>query len=357
MAEGHKIMFGPPDYKLLIPPIIERNYGRWKYHELLDPGIIKHVSETGEELYTVRVGTPRLLSVHTVRDFCDLADKYCNGYLRFTSRNNVSFLVSEKENLKPLVEDVKKLGFPVGGTGNSMKSIIHTQGWIHCHTACTDASGLVKALCDELYDYFFKMDLPSKLKIAIACCINMCGACHCSDIAIVGIHTKPPRVNEELLKFCEIPSTISSCPVGAIRPKGRSLVVDNERCVACVNCYSVCRAMELNDPEGDGVSIWVGGKVSNARSPPMFSRLAIPYIPNNPPRWPEVVDAVKMIVEAWIKHAEKDERMGEWIERIGWEKFFEITGIPFTEKHIDTFIYSIPTFRSTTQFKWTKTKT
>ncbi len=34
----------------------------------------------------------------------------------------------------------------------------------------------------------------------------------------------------------------------------------------CGNCYTVCPAMPLNDPENDGISIWVGGKVSNART-------------------------------------------------------------------------------------------
>ena len=94
-----------------------------------------------------------------------------------------------------------------------------------------------------------------------------------------------------------------------------------------------------------------GGKVSNARKPPMFSRLAIPYIPNNPPRWPEVISAVKNLVEVWAANAGKGERMGEWIERIGWERFFKLTDIPFTEKHIDDFTFAPTTFRSTSQFR------
>ena len=106
------------------------------------------------------------------------------------------------------------------------------------------------------------------------------------------------------------------------------------------------------DPQNDGVSIWVGGKVSNARTPPMFSRLAIPYLPNNPPRWPEVTAAVKNLVEVWAKNAKEGERMGEWIERIGWERFFKLTGIEFTEKHLDNFTHATTTFRSTTQFKF-----
>ena len=120
----------------------------------------------------------------------------------------------------------------------------------------------------------------------------------------------------------------------------------------CGNCYTMCPAMPLMDPDGDGISLWVGGKVSNARSAPKFSRLAVPFIPNNPPRWPEVVDAIRNIVEVYAANAHKHERVGEWIERVGWERFFGLTGIEFTDKHIDDFTLAQDTFRTTTMFKW-----
>ena len=83
-----------------------------------------------------------------------------------------------------------------------------------------------------------------------------------------------------------------------------------------------------------------------------FSRLAIPYLPNHPPRWPEVVERSKHLVEVWRAKAKPGERMGEWIERIGWERFFQVTGIPFTDKHIDDFTHATTTFRATTQFRF-----
>jgi sulfite reductase beta subunit len=111
--------------------------------------------------------------------------------------------------------------------------------------------------------------------------------------------------------------------------------------------------MPLADPEGDGIAILVGGKVSNSRQAPKFSKLVIPFLPNNPPRWPEVVDAVKNILETYAKDANKYERVGEWAERIGWEKFFEKTGIPFTIKSVDDYRLAYDTWRTTTQFKYT----
>ncbi|MFC2035545.1 dissimilatory-type sulfite reductase subunit beta [Chloroflexota bacterium] len=357
MTTEVKLDIGPPHYEKFLPPVIKDSYGKWKYHEILSPGVMVHVSEAGAEIYTVRAASPKLLSIVTIREVCDLADKYCDGYLRFTSRNNIEFLLANKANIDPLVEDLRAMGLPIGGTGKSISNMIHTQGWIHCHGAATDASGVVKAVMDEVFEYFTDMTLPNKVKIALACCLNMCGAVHCSDIAILGVHRRPPKIDHEhLAKICEIPSTLAACPTSAIRTTtvdgNRSVEVDEDNCMFCGNCFTVCPAMTLADPLNDGVAIWVGGKVSNARSEPMFSKLVIPYIPNNPPRWPEVTEAVKKIIKVYIAGAKNYERMGEWVNRIGWPRFFELTGFEFTKYHIDDFKYAGLTYKRSAQLKF-----
>ena len=137
---------GPPDFRNMLHPVLKDNYGKWKYHEILRPGVLKHVSETGGEMYTVRVGSPRLVSVDFIRDICDIADKYCDGHLRFTSRHNIEFMTPDETKVQPLIDEIKSYNLPVGGTGNSITNIVHTQGWVHCHSAATDASGPVKAM-------------------------------------------------------------------------------------------------------------------------------------------------------------------------------------------------------------------
>lgn len=350
-----KTDIGPPHYKQFLPPVIQKNYGNWKYHEELSGGVMVHVAESGDELYTVRVASPRLISTDFVREISDIAEKYCDGYLRFTSRHNVEFLVSDKSKLDPLQKELKEKGYTIGGIGNRVSNIVHTQGWVHCHSAATDASGLVKVLMDELYDYFTSKELPNRVRLAVACCTNMCGAVHCSDIALVGIHRKPPIIEHaKVPNVCEIPSTIASCPTGAISPDPakKSVKISEAKCMYCGNCYSVCPALPISDPVNDGVAIVVGGKVSNLRSNPKFSKLVYPYLPNTPPRWPEVVSAVKNILETYAKNARKHERVGEWVERIGWEKFFKMTAIPFTFQHIDDFTFARETFRTAATFKW-----
>lgn len=355
---------GPPHFEQFFPPVIKENYGKWLYHEITQPGVLKHVSESGAECYTVRVACARLISTSLILDYCDIADKHCDGYMRWTTRNNVEFMVDNAAKVQPLLDDLAAHGqMPVGGTGAGVTNIVHTQGWIHCHTPATDASGVVKAVMDDLFEHFTSMDLPAQVRVALACCLNMCGAVHCSDIAILGVHRKPPMIDHDNISgLCELPLAIASCPLGAVKPKKattsdgkeiKSVTVNEERCMFCGNCYTMCPAMPLADPDGDGIAILVGGKISNSRSAPKFSKMVIPYLPNTPPRWPETVDAIRNILEVYSKDARKYERVGEWAERIGWEKFFEKCNIPFTDKSIDDYRLAYNTWRTTTQFKYT----
>ena len=317
--------------------------------------MLVHVAESGDKLFTVRAGSPRLLATDSSQ-FADLADKYCDGFLRFPSRNNVEFLLTDEANIDPLIADIEACGYPVGGTGATISNIVHTQGWVHCHSAATDASGIVKACMDELQDYFTEEKLPAKCRVALACCLNMCGAVHCSDIAILGVHRRPPKINHDKIgRMCEIPNLVASCPTGAIRPAkvdgSPSVEVIEDQCMYCANCYTVCAAMPINDSLNDGIALWVGGKVSNARCEPKFSKMAVHFIDNDPPRWEEVVDAVVKIVEVWAADARKYERVGEWIDRVGWSRFFELTGFEFTKYHIDDHTHAGLTYRTSMHYR------
>ncbi|MFO7895132.1 MAG: dissimilatory-type sulfite reductase subunit beta [Longimicrobiales bacterium] len=355
--KDRKTDIGPPHYEQFLPPVIKANYGQWKYHRILRPGVMVHVAESGDQVFTVRASSPRLLGTKRIRKFAELAEKYCDGHLRFTSRNNVEFLTTDESNIDPLIEELQELGHPVGGIGHAISNIVHTQGWVHCHSAATDASGVVKAVMDDLNDYFDgTKEVPGKLRIALACCLNMCGAVHCSDIAILGVHRRPPKPkHDELNRLCEIPNVVASCPTAAIRPTtvdGKpSVEIDEELCMYCANCFSVCPSLPMADALNDGISIWVGGKVSNARSQPTFSKLAIPFIENDPPRWPEVVESVRNIVEVWVDGAKPYERMGEFIDRIGWPEFFKRTGIEFQKEHIDDYRFAGLSYKRSAQLR------
>ncbi|TWI75525.1 dissimilatory sulfite reductase beta subunit [Desulfobotulus alkaliphilus] len=361
---------GPRHFEEFYPPVIKANKGKWLYHEIIEPGVLVHVAESGDEVYTVRCGGARLMSGTLIREICDIADKHCDGYLRFTTRNNIEFMVDSKDKVEALKADLKdrkfaggSFKFPIGGTGAGISNIVHTQGWIHCHTPATDGSGTVKATMDEMFTDFQDMRLPAKLRIAMACCLNMCGAVHCSDIAILGYHRKPPMIDHEYLdKQCEIPLAIASCPTAAIKPakhelpdgtKVNSLAINNERCMYCGNCYTMCPSLPISDTEGDGIVLMVGGKISNRINPPKFSKVVVAFIENEMPRWPTMTQTIRRMVEAYASDARKYERVGDWAERIGWERFFEKCELEFTHHLIDDFRdHAYYTWRQSTQFKF-----
>ena len=360
---------GPRKYDQFYPAVIAKNKGKWLYHEYLQPGVLVHVAESGDEVYTVRCGGARLMSTSHILEICEIADKHCDGHLRFTTRNNIEFMVDDKSKVQPLLDDLASrkfdggsFKFPVGGTGAGVSNIVHTQGWIHCHTPATDASGPVKAVMDEVFADFQNHRMPAHVRVSLACCLNMCGAVHCSDIAILGYHRKPPMLDHEYLdKMCEIPLAIAACPTAAIKPakvevggeKLNSVAVNNDRCMFCGNCYTMCPSMPLADTEGDGIVIMAGGKVSNRISAPKFSKVVVAFIPNEAPRWPKTAETIKNMIETYASDARKYERLGDWAERIGWERFFEKCKLDFTHHLIDDFRDpAYYTWRQTSQFKF-----
>ena len=185
---------------------------------------------------------------------------------------------------------------------------------------------------DALYDEFGQMKLPAPVRVSLACCLNMCGAVHCSDIAILG---NPPQAAHDRQSNGSIScanSRLQSRPVlprplSPQRQTPASRPLKSMRIAACsaVTATPCVRPCRLADEVGSGIAILVGGKLSNRISKPKFSKVVIPFIPNEPPRWDTTVKAVKNIVDVYSKDARKYERLGEWAERIGWERFFEKT--------------------------------
>ena len=346
---------GVPDHMPYLHPLMKKNYGQWKWHERPRPGVLRHVAESGDEIWTVRAGTQRQMDVFTIRKLCDIADEFAEGFVRFTIRSNIEYMVSEQSKVQPLIDALTAAGFPIGGTGNSVSMISHTQGWLHCDIPGTDASGAVKALMDDLIEEFTKEEMPNRVRITTSCCEINCGGQ--GDIAINIQHTKPPKINHDLVaNVCERPSVVARCPVAAIRPalvNGKpSLEVDERKCICCGACFPPCPPMQINDPEHTKFAIWVGGKNSSTRSKPTFHKLVASGIPNNPPRWPEVSEVVRKILSAYKQDARAWERMSEWIDRIGWPRFFELTDLPFTKYHIDDWRGSRATLNASAQIRF-----
>ena len=84
-------------------PLMKKNYGNWAWHDRPRPGVLHHVAKSGDEIWTVRAGTPRQMDVFTIHKLCDIADHFAEGHVRFTTRSNIEFMVSSKDKVEPLI--------------------------------------------------------------------------------------------------------------------------------------------------------------------------------------------------------------------------------------------------------------
>ena len=105
--------FGPPYFREMLPPVIQKNYGQWKYHERVKPGLLKHVAESGDELFTVRVGSSRLVSTDWIRDVCDIADQLLRRLsCASPAATTWSSWSRDETKVEPLIAHLKAHGLP-----------------------------------------------------------------------------------------------------------------------------------------------------------------------------------------------------------------------------------------------------
>ena len=345
---------GYPKFGEFFPPIVKRNYGKWISHRYLKPGIIERTSSTGEKCIVVRVmGTPNgIYSTQTIRWFADITDKYAEG-LRITARNSIELVGVKPEKLEELLTLLKRKGWPVGGTGRTLHQIVCCTGFLYCQQSVIDAPSIMKVIADEFYEAFSEEIYPAKLKISISGCPNNCGEGPTADIGLVGIFKDIPVVGPpEKMRRCELPLVAATCPTAAIRLKPPSLEILPERCVHCGGCALQCEAISFGKPGTATVALYVGGKAANTGAGPAAGKLVATGLKSIPPRYEELIDVIVRIVEAWKTSAKKGERVRDWIERIGWEKFYEKTELKMDLNVIDSFYQNIVALKTNVRFQW-----
>lgn len=337
MIEG-----APRPYTNFIPEFLKDSLGKWVTHRLLESGIMEHIDSEGKKVYTVKIGsTPNgRYSTETMRKISSLSKKYAGSAIRFTQGLNIEFVTKDLKDAEMLKEELNKLGFPVGGWKNHLWNMSSCAGYFHCALAATDAPSVLQSIANDLHKYYNEEELPAKLTIAVAGCPNSCGGSFLTDISINGIHTEVPVITEDV-KNCDLQGTAFVCPVGAIQlkvnPKGeKTIEIRENMCIGCGLCVGACAGIIFTTPEEtDGHSIAIGGKASASRYGTTLGRIVIPFLPNEPPKYEKTVSAVRKIIETWKRDAKKGERIADWVDRIGWEKFFIKTGLPFFHQNME----------------------
>jgi len=321
-----------PDFREVLPDLLKQNYGKWVWHESLAPGVLRHLTADGVACITVRVQLPPngLLSAPTLRLLARWMREYARGG-RKTSRQGFELVGVAADRLENLLADIRAQGFVVGGTRNALRQLKGCTGHVHCQNGAIDPPSIMKSLGDALYEDFVNYRYPAQLKLSVSGCPNQCGAGIEGDIGILGVYLDAPKVDDQVLARStpDFGLLCRWCPGGAIKlkqvPEGRSIAVNEERCIHCSSCAMVAPEAITMGP-ARSASIAVGGRGPSRKDEPRLARVAFTCVPVNPPDYPELVARVQTIIEAWRAGARPGERMADYIDRVGWEPFLQQVG-------------------------------
>lgn len=268
---------------------------------------MRSVSARDPNLVTIRLRVPLGIVYPEQLDILrEVALRYGDGRLHLTTRKTIEI---PGVPIK-LVETAKLLltraGWGGSAFGNNVRNITSCPGRYSCTNAQVDTQGIGLELDSILchLDY-----LPAKFKIAIAGCVNGCTHPLINDLGIVGVSRAV--FNPEKCKMCY--TCIKSCREGALSYNDEgAVVVDNRKCIDCGDCLAGCTSGALIC-EGVYYRLFVGGRMGrHPRLGQYFGDFSTQT---------EAIEQIERIIAVYYHNANKDERLGQMIQRISMPKF------------------------------------
>ncbi len=300
------------------------------------PDIISHS-------HLVRVlGTPGCFyKTSSFRKICELAEQYGDGSLHLlTTNSNLEICGLMNDNdMRGITEGLNSLGYDVGSAGDAIRNIPDCMGPALCEYALMDTPGIKHFMTKHYIDDIQYPRFPFKIKTKMSGCPNECGkALLHADIGIIGVFRDLPKVdNERLRKWVsqgnDIRTVCDRCPTDAMEWNNTDLEIDPDRCIRCMYCINRVPAIKPGDDRG--VALTAGGKMKGKMGP-MKGKVIFPFIKATPPDYQELVAAYNKLCEVYDEHGKKKERIGDMIQRLGFDTFIELCGVEPSTMHFSS---------------------
>jgi sulfite reductase alpha subunit len=300
------------------------------------PDIISHS-------HLIRVlGTPgNFYKTSTFRKICEIADKHGDASLHVLTTNyNIEICgIMNDDAMKAVTLALNSLGYDVGSAGDAIRNIPDCMGPALCEYAVVDTPRLKHFMTKHYIDDIQYPRFPFKIKTKMSGCPNECGkALLHGDIGIIGVFRDLPKVDNKKLKdwvksVGDLQRVCERCPTDAMKWDGDRLEIDGDRCVRCMYCINRVPAIKPGDDRG--VAITAGGKMKG-RYGPMKGKVIFPFIKVTPPEYKELVQAFGKLCAVYDEHGKKKERIGDMIQRLGFDKFLELCQVEPTTMHFST---------------------
>lgn len=185
-----------------------------------------------------------------------------------------------------------------------------------CPNRAVVVQGLVEALEKLLAEKGLKeflsqrvggpLKLHHEFRISVSDCPNACSRAQIADVGLLGC--RKPVVSENTCEGCGACTQV--CKEGAIFLDSGGPILDQEKCLGCGQCIQVCPSGCLQEALR-GYRVLVGGKLG--RHPRLATELPGVHPEEEIPR------LLERILNFYKKESQRGERLGEILERKGWE--------------------------------------
>lgn len=267
------------------------------------------LSNKDGEHFSARIITENgVLTSNQIKNLYEVAEKYGNGQIAFTSRLTLELPGIKFEDIESVKQYVAKDGMVTGGTGSKVRPVVACKGTV-CTNGLFDTQALGKEIHKRFYEGYRQVTLPHKFKIAVGGCPNNCVKPDLNDLGIVGQLT--PNYDMTKCKGCSKCSIANICPMKAAKVENGKLQLDEAICNSCGMCVGKCAFDTI--PDGElGYKIYIGGRWGKKiRIGSPLSKLFTKE---------EALDIVEKAILLFKYKGETGERFATTVERLGLEE-------------------------------------
>ena len=265
----------------------------------------------GTENFSGRIVAPgTVYSAEDMKVITEIAEKYGNGNMIFTTRLTVEIQGIPYDKIPAAMAAAEAAGLYFGGTGAKIRPVTACKG-----TTCVYGNYDTQALAVKIHeDYFIgwkDVALPHKFKIAVGGCPNSCMKPSLNDFGIEG--HKVPAFDKDVCKGCKVCQVEKNCPMKAAHLESGKLVIDEEICKTCGVCTGKCPFKAVAHDTVTMYQIYAGGTWGKRTR----MATALPYLVTAE----EVLPLLEKTMLWFKENAYKKERLGMAIDRVGEDKF------------------------------------
>lgn len=286
------------------------------------------------EFHTIRVNQPAgwFYTADKIRKLCDIWEKYGSGLTNMHgSTGDLVLLGSKTKVLEPIFADLTAIDFDLGGSGSDVRTPSCCCGQSRCEWACYDTMKVCHEVTMNFQDELHRPAFPYKWKFKFAGCGNDCVASIArSDLAVIGTWKDAIQQDDAEVKNYADSGTdiardvVNRCPSRCMSWDGSKLSIENSDCVKCMHCINVM-PKALAPGKERGAAILIGGKAPIIGGALLATTL-IPFIDIDN-SLDDLYEMCEEIWDVWGEHGKNRERIGEFIQRVGFGNFLEQVGL------------------------------